>query len=195
MTYYSSVAPHTSDKLSGFDRLKVDQGQTSFFEGREFRTFKELSIPALTTYAIRIIVPLDIIFTQFIADIESGWLRASSAVGGTPGGTWTTQLPVFMRNNMSVGVNRRQNNVAQVTLQEGGTHTGGTELDVTRVKSGSNQGSNASTTVGGVQGDERGIAAGTYYFRLQNLHTTDAITGTLHASWEERSSVTPSPYP
>lgn len=37
--HYSQWSPHTSDRLSGFDRVKVDAAQTGFFEGREFRSF------------------------------------------------------------------------------------------------------------------------------------------------------------
>lgn len=194
MTYHSASLPQTSDKLSGFNRLKVDQGQTSFFEGREFRTFKELNIPALTTYVIKVVVPGDIIFTQFITDIESGHLRASSVGGGTPTGTFAETLPIFMRNNMSVGPNKRYNPTAGVVMTAGGAHTGGTELDVTRIKTVTAQGNQSSTTVGGVQGDERGIAAGTYHFRLQNLHATEAVVGVLHASWEERLTPPASAY-
>lgn len=36
----------TSDPFSGFDRIRVDEAQTSFFEGREFRVFEEFTLAA-----------------------------------------------------------------------------------------------------------------------------------------------------
>ena len=41
MAGFSDRNPTTSDKWSGFERVKVDLGETSFFEGREFRSFLE----------------------------------------------------------------------------------------------------------------------------------------------------------
>ena len=187
MTYYSNQIPKTSDKYSNFDRVKVDPGQTSFFEGREFRTFKELNVPPLTTYVIKIVVPVDIVFTQFDSAIELGHMRLASMVGGTEGGSFSETLPIFKRNNMAVGPNKRYDPSTMLSFTAGGTHTGGTELDVVRVKASSQQ--VQSTTVGSNAGDERGVGIGTYYFRIQNLHATDALIGMIHASWEER--VTP----
>ena len=146
MTYYSNQIPKTSDKYSNFDRVKVDPGQTSFFEGREFRTFKELNVPALTTYVIKIVVPVDIIFSQFVNEFELGHGRIASVIGGTEGGSFSETLPVFKRNNMSVGPNKRYDPSPLVVLTGGGTHTGGTELDVVRIKTSSQQ--VQSTTVG-----------------------------------------------
>lgn len=190
MTYHSGAQmPLTSDKLSGFNRVKVDPAQTSFFEGREFRTFKEFNIPALTTYVIRINVPVDIILAGIDLNIDGGFLRMASVVGGTPGGTFSETLPVFSRNNMAVGPNKRYAPTPQVSFTAGGTHTGGTELDVVRVKVTTNQGNSSASSVGVNPGDERGIGINVYYFRCQNLHATDAVTGMFRGSWEER--VTP----
>lgn len=194
MTWFTGDIPKTSDKWSNFSRVKVDAAQTSFFEGREFRSFKELNIPALTTYVIRAIVPQDIILYGLTPDIESGWLRMGTYLGGTPGGTFSETLPALPRNNMSVGGNRLVALTSTIALTAGGTHSGGTELDVLRVKTGSNVGNQASSSVGVTVGDERGVGAGTYYFRLQNLHATDAVVGTLHVSWEERVAVPASGY-
>lgn len=192
MTHYTNTIPKTSDRLSNFDRVKVDIGQTGFFEGREFRSFKELNIPGTGSYVIRAVVAADIILTELKLDIDSGWLRIATVLGGTPGGDFAETLPIFNRNNMSVGGNRRQAFVPQTLLTAGGTHTGGTELDVLRVKTAGV--SQQANTVGATTGDERGVAANTYYFRLTNLHATDPVTGTLHVSWEERMAPTPA-YP
>lgn len=185
---YQDLLHYTTDRLSGFERLRVDQAQTSFFEGREFRTFYEISIPTTTEYVIRATVPLNIILYSLEAALDAGWIRVGTYVGGTPGGTFNTALPVLPTNTMTPGVDHRKNysgNIytPQVTLAGGGTHTGGTELDVLRVKTSDN--SNFSSSVGTSPSDERGVGAGTYYFRLLNLDGTTA-TGVFRARWEER---------
>lgn len=192
MTIHTPYMPLTSDKLSGFNRVKVDPGQTSFFEGREYRSYKELNIVGSATYVVRVVVPTNIIFNQFQIDLDNGWVRAGSYVGGTPGGVFAETLPIFMKNNMSVGPDKRYTPTAGVVLTAGGTHTGGTELDVVRVKTAT---SNANVnTVGAGSGDERGIAAGTYYFRFLNLGALEIVTGVVHMAWEERVTPPASPY-
>lgn len=188
---YQSELNHTTDRLCGFERLRVDVGQTGFFEGREFRTFKELNIAATATYVIKAVVPLNIILMELKANLDGGWLRIGTYALGTEGGTFSETLPILGANNMALGVNRRKSYsgaayAPQVVLTAGGTHTGGTELDVLRIKTNAN--SNFAASVGDASDSERGVAANTYYFRLLNLSSTDAVTGTFSARWEERAS-------
>lgn len=188
MGHYTNNIHMTSSRYSGFERMRVDVAQTSFFEGREFRTFKEIAIPASTTYVVKAVVPLNIILSKLGVSIESGELRLGTYVTGTEGGTFAEVLPLLPVNNMSLGVDKRKYNgiayAPQVVLTAGGTHSGGVELDVIRLKTNSN--TNQSVTVGGAASDERGVGAATYYFRLQNLSATDAIAGVFNARWEER---------
>ena len=163
-------------------RWRVDIGQTGFFGGREFRTFKELNIATSTTYVIKAVVPINLILFGLTVSAELGHLRLATVVGGTEGGSFSETLPIFGRNNMSERPTPFYTPV--VVLTAGGTHIGGTEIDVLRVKTNNNQ--NQSSTVTGEGGDERGVAAGTYYFRLENLSATDAIVGVFSARWEER---------
>lgn len=72
----------------------------------------------------------------------------------------------------------------RVLLAYDPSHTGGTELDVLRVKTAGN--SQQGSSVGTTGSDERGVGANTYYFRLLNLSATDAVTGVMHVRWEER---------
>lgn len=162
-------------------RLRVDVGQTGFFDGREFRTFKELNIAASAVYVIKAVVPLNVILFGLEAVIEAGHLKLETCVGGTEGGVFAETLPIFKRNNMSTAPAY----TGVVVLTAGGTLTGSpTILDITRIKT--NNISGQASSVGSVEGDERGIAVGTYYFRLTNLSASDIITGTLKARWEER---------
>lgn len=163
-------------------RLRVDVGQTGFFAGREFRTFRELNIAASTTFVIKAVVPIDVILFGLKVSIESGQLRLATVVGGTPGGSFSETLPIFGRNNMSERPTPFY--TPQVALTAGGTHTGGTEIDILRLKANAN--TNQASTVGAEGGDERGVAASTYHFRLQNLSGSDAVVGVFSARWEER---------
>ncbi len=188
---YQNELNVTSDRLSGFERVRVDVAQTGFFEGREFRTFKELNIAAAQSYIVKAVVPLNIILMNLTATIDGGWLRIGTYFGGSEGGVFSETLPVIGANNMALGINRRRNYsgiayAAQVALTAGGTHTGGLELDVIRIKAAGN--SNQGSSVGVDSDSSRGIAANTYYFRLLNLSATDAITGIFSARWEERPS-------
>lgn len=191
MGHYTNNLNHTSDRWSTFERLRVDVAQTGFFEGREFRSYKELNIAALTTYVMKIVVPVNIIIQGLDVQIEAGWLRLSSHVGGTEGGSFSETLPIRPKNNMTAGKDHRAtyngNNTVYlpvVVITAGGTHTGGTELDVSRLKASGN--TQQGSSVGQSNDDSRGIGPATYYFRLQNLHATDAITGVFQARWEER---------
>lgn len=186
---YQNELNYTSDKLSGFERLRVDPDQTSFWEGREFRTFKELNIAGSAEYVIKAVVPINIILVNLDVVIESGFLRVGTYVGGTPGGSFSETLPIFNANNMSAGSNHRTNvsgsiYVVQTALTAGGTHTGGTELDVIRAKAASV--TVQAQSVGSAPFDQRGVGANTYYFRMLNLGAMDAVTGTFKARWEER---------
>lgn len=186
---YQEALHYTTDRLSGFERLRVDPDQTSFWEGREFRTFKELNIAASTEYVIKAVVPINIILVNLEVSIEAGFIRVGTYVGGTPGGSFSETLPIFGANNMSAGNDHRKNfsgstYTNQTILTAGGTHTGGTELDVIRIKTASV--TVQAQTVGSSAFDQRGVAANTYYFRLLNLSSQDAITGTFRARYEER---------
>jgi len=188
---YQNELHYTTDKLSGFERLRVDPDQTSFWEGREFRTFKELSIAGSAEYVIKAVVPINIIVVKVEVAIEAGFIRVGTYVGGTAGGSFSETLPIINANNQSAGVNRRNSAsgilyTVQTDVTAGGTHTGGTELDVVRLKAASV--TVQAQSVGSSPFDQRGVAANTYYFRLLNLSAMDTITGTFKVRWEERPS-------
>ena len=186
---YQDILPVTANTLSGFERVKTDAIRTSFLEGREFRIYKELNIAPGATYVIKTTVPVDTVLFGLEVGIESGHLRLGTYVFGTEGGTFSETLPVFNVNIMERTDNRRRNSKGwlyenQVTLTAGGTHTGGFELDVIRLKAANTTAQ--SQSVGNAPQDERGASPGVYYFRLLNLSNNDAITGVLRARWEER---------
>lgn len=158
-------------------RMRVDMAQTSFFEKREFRTFKEWTTPTTATYVIKAVVPVNIILFELNASIDAGDIRIQTAAGGTPGGTFAETLPIFAANTMTEGPPAVS---PQVVLTAGGTHTGGTVLDVLRGKAADN--SNFAASVGTGSGAERGVGPATFHF----LITLDGVTGVFKARWEER---------
>lgn len=174
----SLPAQLSTDPTGANSRLRVDVGQTSFFAGREFRTFKEFATATTATYVVKIVVPINTILSESLIQMESGTLRLETRTGGVEGGTFSETLPVFSANNMSE--KPQPPYVGQVVMTAGGTLTGGTVLDVSRVKSADN--SNFASTVGGQGGDVRGVAAGTYYW----VFTLTGFIGVVKARWEER---------
>lgn len=171
---------YTSDQ-EGFRRLRVDIGQTGFFEGREFRVFREFSIGAGETLTLRVTVPINAILFEQGVEIDAGSIRITNALGGTPGGTFSEVITPIGKNNMSTRPTPFY--TPQITWAAGGTHTGGFVFDIHRAVS-----ANATaqqSTVGNIVGDERGVAAGTYYVKYENFGSGVA-TGTLWFFYEER---------
>lgn len=161
-------------------RIRVDTGQTGFFAGREFRTFYEFSISTGTSVYIKFVSPVDFILFEQVLQVDAGGVRFSAMTGGTEGGTFTA-LPIIGKNRMAERPSPYYE--AQVTAGAGGTHTGGTAVEVFRVVS---AGATAqAATVGGQLSTERGLPAGTYYLRLECLGNSTA-TGVYSIFWEER---------
>lgn len=169
-------------------RMRVDSGQTGFFAGRMFRTFIERVIPvAGPPVAFRFTSPIDFILWSQHLELTQGAIRLEIFTGAvTPAGSWVAQTPI--------GVNRMAERPqpyyeSQVTIETGGTFTGGTRVDLMLVRSGSNQGNQSSQNVGG-ETTERGLGAGIYYGRLGTLDggvaVADAAQAVYSLMWEER---------
>lgn len=162
-------------------RLRVDIGQTGFFSGREFRTFREFSIAAGQTLVLKIVVPINAILAEQSMELDAGSIRITNAAGGTEGGSFAETLPIIGKNNMSERPLPLY--TPQIVFTAGGTHTGGFVFDIHRVVAAT--ATAQQSTVGNIIGDERGVAAGTYYVRYENFGSGPA-TGTLWFFWEER---------
>lgn len=153
---------------------------TAYKQGRAYRTFKELNIPASGTYVIKIVVPASgATLRKLSTAIDLGYLKLETIAGGTEGGTYSETLPRIRRNLLP----RAPVRLPEVTMTAGGTQTGGTVIDVIRSKADTN--TNRAISVGASDDDDRGVAPGTYYWKFTNLSSTDAITGTFKAQWTE----------
>lgn len=161
-------------------RLRVDVGQTGFFAGREFRSFKEFNLTSGQNYVIKVVAAVDTILFDLSFTLISGEVKLYTKIGGTEGGSFSETLPVLPRNKMSERPTPFY--TAQNVLTAGGTHSGGTTLDLIWGKASDN--SNFSSSADTTSTSERGVAAGTYYFIV---NAVSASTGVIRARWEERA--------
>jgi len=162
-----------------YRRLRVDVGQTSFYAGREFRSFLEFNILSGATQVIKIVAGCDTVVQQIALDLTLSQIKFELRVGGTEGGTFSTALPVFKTNGMSTA----SAYTSQISLASGGTHTGGTLVDVFQAISGSNV--NKAVVQSITEALPVGFSAGTYYIKLINTDGSTAL-GILKLRWEER---------
>lgn len=166
-----------------FRRVRVDMGQTGFFEGREFRTFREFSIATGQSLYIKFTSPVDFILFEQSLTLDAGSIRFTALTGATEATPFNTALPVVGKNRMAIRPQPYYSPV--ITVSTGGTVTGGTIVELFRVVA-----ANATAqqqTVGGAAQTERGLPAGTYYLRIENIGNSTA-TGVYSLFWEERPS-------
>lgn len=160
-------------------RLRVDSGQTGFFECREGRMFYEFDIAPDTSEVIKVVAPVNTIVQRFGSSLVLGELRIELVVGGTEGGTFDNALPVFSTNTMDESPSYSP----QVTFNEGGTHTGGDIVDLLLLNAGSP--ATQAREVTATEALPVGFAAGTFYIRLVSINNANA-RGVFRARWEER---------
>jgi hypothetical protein len=162
-----------------YARMRVDVGQTGFFAGREARTFYEFAIPTGEEQVIKVVAPINTIIQNFGGELHLAELRIELRYGGTEGGTFATSLPIFRTNTMTSA----STYTPQITMATGGTHTGGTTVDLLHLFSGDNQ--NKAVDSSASEEQPQGFPAGTYYIHLINVDGATA-TGIFRARWEER---------
>lgn len=164
-----------------YRRVKVDPGQTSFHDGREFRTFYEFSILAGASLYIQANAAIDTILYDVSCVVDAGSIRLSTYAGSTGTGTYNIALPILPKNTMTLRSSPFY--TAQNTLFRGGTGvTGGVVIDTIRTVAANATAQQSS--VGSKSFDQRGVGAGTYYWRLENFGSGTA-TGVFSGWWAE----------
>lgn len=166
-------------------RLRVDPGQTGFFAGKFFRSYIESVIPvAGPSFQFRFTSPIDFILWSQVLELTQGALELRVYTGATSSGSWAAR-PI-------IGVNRMAERpqppyASQVTLDTGGNFTGGTEVDLLKVRASA---ANNGVQNVGVEASERGLPAGVYHGRFQTLTggvtVNDAAQLLYSLLWEER---------
>lgn len=170
---------YTDGGFGAAARMRVDQDQTSFWQGLQYRSFREVNIPSGATEVIKVVAPVNTVLFDVSLTLDASAVRLRTVSGGTAGGTFGVTLPVLRKNNMTdCPVIPAQN-----SLFSGGTHSGGVDIDVIRlVVAGATA---QQTSVGSKAYDQRGVSPGTYYWRLENIGNS-AATGVFSCWWEER---------
>jgi len=163
------------------DRTKVDSELASFYAGTQARTFFALSIGAGLSVYVRMYRPVYIILRNFKLVVNALQIRCEIYRGATPAGVWDTELPIISKNESSVRPLPLY--VPKVTLQTGGTFTGGTLYDLLDIKT---SGATAQQlTVGGESQSDLGVAKDSVgYYKFTNPGTGTA-KGVFSTWWEE----------
>tara|TARA_B110000881_G_scaffold169774_1_gene153322 strand:- start:418 stop:924 length:507 start_codon:yes stop_codon:yes gene_type:complete len=155
----------------------LNSNPTSFLEGRDFRAYKELNIGNGLSQVLEIVVPVDIYLERISLNVDGGHARYSSVAGGASTGA-SVLLPTVFNKNMRSDVDVYARQVIPSVVDG---FTGGTELDVARVKTGTN---NQAISIIESGQSKRGIAAGTYHLVVENIGS-GSVTGVLYAHWAE----------
>lgn len=178
-----NMPPNSTSRTKKLGRTKVEVGRTGFMAGTQFRTFFEMDIPATQKVTFKVVAPVDFVFSGLNFDVDNGGLRVRTlAADAVESGTFDQPVPIIPRNSMA----GTPAYVPTLTLNYGGSVTGGTVLDVARTIAGKN----ASQTVNSSNFfDGRGIAAGTYYVEIESLDVggTGNLTGVMFGFWEEQT--------
>lgn len=186
LTAFPPAGLITDGGFGASSRLRVDPGQTGFFAGKFFRSYLEANIPvAGPSVQFRFTSPVDFILWSQVVALTQGALELRIYGGATESGVWTARP--------AIGVNRMAQRpapyyVPQASLSVGGNFTGGTELDVIKVRTASQ---NVNTSNINEQASERGLPAGSYYGRFSTLTggltVNDAAQLLYSLVWEERA--------
>ena len=176
-----------------YGRLRVDVAQTGFFEGREFRTFKELNIPQGQTVVMRINVPVNTILQSVGITLDAGSVKLRTVSGGTPVGSFASNLPIIPKNTMTgteFPAPPLPLYVAQNTINYGATGlTGGVDIDVIRLVVANASGQ--ASSVGSAQDDSRGLVLALIIGCLRISETAPLLVFSRRSLKNVRNSGTP----
>lgn len=168
-----------TSSLENYRRVRVDIGQTSFFQGKQFRSYYDFVLAAAEVRYFRFTSLTDFVLFDQTLTVSGGSVRLSVWTGATASGTWTN-LPVIGKNRMSSIPQPPY--VSGVTYQTGGSFTGGTEVEVIRLVAAT--ATAQQSTVGASAGDERGLPASSFYIKIEATNSTPSVLYSLF--WEER---------
>ena len=179
MSNFGQAHRHSTNRDGDVGRVKVEDGNTSLTIGRAFRAYKEFSLAAGSVETIQVVSPINFRLTSITLTVDSGEIRYES-IGGATEVTAFTPLPTIFNKNTRDDMIPAYAGV--ITAGTGGTFTGGSVLDVARIKTGTN--SQRVSIVEQAQ-SVRDIGPGTYYITLTNSSGSSTATGIFYSHWEE----------
>lgn len=159
--------------------MKAEPDSSAFFEGRQFRAFKEFDIAGGSSETIKVVTTVNTIARLFGASLLFGELRLELVTGGTEGDDFTGSIPAFPAN----GMEGTPDYTSGVTLSNGGSHSGGTVSDLILLFAGSTAGQAQEVTI--LKDQPIGFAPGTFYIRLVSAGVENA-QGVFRSRWEEQ---------
>lgn len=179
MPYPASGLPNdmfTSD-ARGLRRLRTDQGQTGFFENREFRFEREISEPIVFKFSspINFILQLQ----TFASHNGEAVFAAYASTQGAEGDPFGDVIPPNPNNAMT----NAPEYTPQIVISKGGTFTpNNIDPNFAReyVKVIASTATAQRSTVGGGGVKERGLPAGDYYL------TFTGVDASYRLIYEER---------
>lgn len=167
-----------------YARLQVDQAQTSFFTGRQFRMTRRLTLPQGASYVVKWSRTADVILLGLSLGSSAGVIRLDVYRGGTPSAALNDVIEAIPKYELS----DRPTPVytTRSTLRGGAaTLSGGEFRDaIDAVASGATA---QAATVGATISDEVAYPAGTdgYYVFTNDGNST--AYGIVRMFWEERA--------
>ena len=173
----------TSDRIN-IRRLKVEQGDSGYVLGTQFRISVPLTVDNGTPVVLRFESPIDFeLIEQGLETNQRGiTFEAYRSTQGTETGIYDTDVPVYKNNIQSTAVDYTQ----QVSITTGGGFTpdvGQTAVETLNALSASAT-AQRSTVFAGAQG-RRGLAAGTYYLSFSKLGGSGTALGVYSLIFNE----------
>lgn len=170
-------------------RIQVDPGQTSLFEGREFRLKRTITLSSGQTIWLKFVSlhDFELFFQSFdvYGEIDFKAYRSSQGVeSGAFSGSFAPVANNIMPNRPKISAGGYFE--SGVTITYGGVFTpydplAYTDTEVIR----SSQATSGRASVSRESGTERRLAAGTYYLKLQNTDNSASTVVTYNLSWGE----------
>jgi hypothetical protein len=193
----STILPFTGVELpqdivtsgvQGFRRLQVDQGQTSFFEGREFRIIRKIRLPQGERRVYKFVCDNPFILSELKFTVSQGNFEVhvydSDNVNETVAST--TPVPFYRKNESDEYRDYGGSKYTSLTTITTGGSISAIDPDSYRdyaelITSGATA-QRVTASIG--TGSERYNNAGTFYLEIFAIN--GPVRGTISASWEER---------
>lgn len=150
------------------------------YVGKVYRLEYELNIAnGAPATVIKVVSPVPFCLRKQTFSLAAGALRWEARTGGTEGGAFNTVVTPVGMNRLSTRPSAGY--TPQISWSTGGTHTGGTRVDLVIAES-----AGGSSTQSNIQSDSefRYLPAGTYYLVFQNTGNS-TVRGVYHLIFEE----------
>ena len=147
-----------------------------FWEGRQFRLYRESTLAAAGVETIRFVAAKPFLLQYQELALIQGDAHAVIVSGGTAGGVFVPLTTVNAKYRIDMDP------VSTVTVSIGGTVTGGTEREVLLAASGTG-GATKSAGNSASNFRTRGLPAGTYFIKI--TAGSSGATGLFVLEWED----------